>query len=70
MKTGRFKLRYLPLFEQDLLQSVDYISHVLNNPQAAEKLIDDVEAAIVKRLVVTSWRGVFRLEPNAHKRLC
>lgn len=45
-----FHLRYLPLFEQDLLDTVNYIANVLQNEIAAQQLIDDVEKAINKRL--------------------
>lgn len=44
------RLRYLPLFEQDLVQTVSYITNVLKNPDAAEKLANDVETAILDRL--------------------
>ena len=46
----RYTLRFLPLFSQDLNEAVDYIAIVLQNPDAAMKLIDDVEAAIDRRL--------------------
>ena len=46
----KYKLRYLPLFEQDIVQTVSYITNVLKNPDAAEKLINDVETAILERL--------------------
>jgi len=46
----KYKLVYLPLFEEDLSKAVDYISVKLKNPQAALKLIDNVEKAILKRL--------------------
>lgn len=45
-----YKLRYLPLFRDDLEQAVLYIANVLQNPRSAEKLLDDVEEAINKRL--------------------
>ncbi|MCD8347173.1 MAG: type II toxin-antitoxin system RelE/ParE family toxin [Lachnospiraceae bacterium] len=50
MQNETYQLRYLPLFEQDLLETVDYISNVLQNEDAAERLIDDIEEAILKRL--------------------
>ena len=50
MTNRKYKLRYLPVFEQDLIQTVSYITNVLKNPDAAEKLADDVEAAILERL--------------------
>ncbi|MCF0140817.1 MAG: type II toxin-antitoxin system RelE/ParE family toxin [Mogibacterium sp.] len=43
------KIRYLPLFQEDLNEAVDYISEKLNNPDAALRLIDNVEAAVNKR---------------------
>lgn len=50
MKNGKYKLRYLPLFEQDLIQTVSYITNVLKNTDAAEKLVNDIEDAIQERL--------------------
>jgi toxin ParE1/3/4 len=37
MGDKKYQLRYLPLFEQDLIQTVRYISNELQNPDAAEK---------------------------------
>lgn len=45
----RYELRILPLFEEDLNEIVDYITYRLQNPIVAEKLVDDVEAAIEER---------------------
>ena len=45
-----YTLRILPLFEEDLNSIVDYISDQLQNPTAARNLVNDVEAAIMKRL--------------------
>lgn len=42
----RYHLRYLNLFEEDLNQIVDYISHELENPAAADNLINAVKEAI------------------------
>ncbi len=50
MADKKYRIRYLPLFEQDLVQAVSYITNVLKNPDAAEKLANDVEAAILERL--------------------
>lgn len=38
MANRKYRLRYLPLFEQDLVQTVSYITNVLKNPDAAENL--------------------------------
>jgi len=46
----QYMLQYLPLFYDDLEQAVFYIRDKLQNEKAAEDLIDDVEAAIQKRL--------------------
>jgi len=46
----KYKLSFLPLFEQDLNEIVDYITVNLQNPCAAERLVDDIEAAVYKRL--------------------
>ena len=56
----RYALRFLPLFEQDLNCAVDYIAIELQNPDAALKLIDDVEAAIMHRLQNPEAFEVFR----------
>lgn len=50
MKNEKYKLRYLPLFEQDLIQTISYITNVLKNTDAAEKLVNDIEDAIQERL--------------------
>ena len=50
MNEKHYKLRFLPLFEEDLKEIVDYITHRLKNPIAAEALISDVQTAIRDRL--------------------
>lgn len=45
----KYKLRYLPLFYEDLEQKVLYISEKLQNVKAANDLIDAVEKAILER---------------------
>ena len=50
MEDRKYRLRYLPLFEQDLERAVLYIANVLRNPDAAFNLVDDVEDAILERL--------------------
>ncbi len=50
------------MFEKDLDEIVQYISAKLGNPGAADQLIDDVEAAIYKRLPMAEafepYRGI------------
>jgi len=50
MENKSYQLRYLPLFEQDLISTANYITNVLKNEDAALRLIDDVEVAILERL--------------------
>ena len=50
MNEKHYKLRILPLFEEDLNEIVDYITYRLKNPIAAEALISDVQTAIHDRL--------------------
>ena len=52
MADRMYKLRYLPLFYEDLEQKVVYIAENLQNPKAANDLIDAVEKAILERLPV------------------
>lgn len=47
-----YSLRYLPLFYEELGETVAYISETLNNPKAANDLLNKVEAAILERLPV------------------
>ena len=43
----QYRLRYLPLFWNDLDSAVSYISNVLENPVAAQRLLDSTEAKIL-----------------------
>jgi toxin ParE1/3/4 len=61
----RYHLRYLDLFEEDLNQIVDYISHELENPAAADNLINAVEEAIYQR---SSCAEAFEQYPSKRDR--
>ena len=50
MLSKKYRLRYLPLFYEDLDEKVAYILEKLKNPKAANDLLDKVEAAIMERL--------------------
>lgn len=52
MDNTKYTLRYLPLFYEDLEETVVYIAETLENPQAANDLLDAVEKAILERLPV------------------
>lgn len=47
-----YRLRYLPIFYQELEEKITYISDKLQNPQAANDLLDAVETAILERVDV------------------
>ena len=49
MESKHYKLRFLPLFAEDLGEIVDYISNKLQNPVAAEDLVDLIQNAIRER---------------------
>ena len=50
MNNQTYSIRYLPLFEQDLNEIVDYIIVELQNPNAAHSIVNKVEQSIMKRL--------------------
>ena len=52
MLSKKYRLRYLPLFYEDLDEKVTYILEKLKNPKATNDLLDKVEAAIMERLPV------------------
>ena len=64
MAGRRYKLRYLPLFYEDLEQKVVYIAEKLQNPQAANDLIDAVEKAILDRLPVEKKKELVKILNN------
>lgn len=61
----QYKLSYLPLFYQDLEDAVLYIAYELQNPDAAQRLADQVERAILKRLENPES---FEKYPSKHER--
>lgn len=52
MYDEKYRLRYLPLFYEDLDEKITYIAEKLKNPKAASDLLDKVEKAILDRLPV------------------
>ena len=50
MDIAEYKLRYTQDFLDDLNGIVDYIAGTLLNPDAAQRLVDDVHFAILERL--------------------
>lgn len=52
MLNRKYRLSYLPLFYEELHEKVIYIAETLENVQAANDLLDKVEAAILERLPI------------------
>ena len=52
MRSKRYRLRYLPLFYEELDEKITYIAEKLKNPEEAKNLLNKVEAAILERLPV------------------
>ena len=52
MQDEKYILRYLPIFYDDLSETVDYITNRLHSKQAALALLNVVEKAIFDRLPV------------------
>ena len=50
MSESKYILRYLPSFYEDLEQKIMYIANKLQNPKAANNLLDAVEKAIIERV--------------------
>ena len=52
MLAQKYKLRYLPIFYDDLERCALYIANDLLNVKAANDLINEVEKAIIERLPI------------------
>ena len=50
MLGDKYSLRYIPRYEQDLNEIVDYIVFKLHNPDSAMNLAEKIEIAILERL--------------------
>ena len=47
---SKYKLKYLPLAKQDLIEIIEYIQNNLQNPIAAENTLNKIENAILERV--------------------
>ena len=65
MDDKKYKLRFLPMFEQDLEETVEYISERLKNPVAAMRLVDEIQATINERL---NYPKAFEPYPTGRER--
>lgn len=46
---SKYKVIFSPLFYEDLSEIIDYIKNKLNNKEAAEKLVNEIDKEIEKR---------------------
>ena len=68
MLGDQYALEYLPLFDEELSEAVRYIAQELCNPEAAMKLVDDVEQAIQDRLFAPeSFEPIQSFKEHVHK---
>lgn len=65
MESKVFEIQYTRLFQEDLVSAADYISDILGNPEAADRLINETEQAILKR---STCAESFEPYPTTHKR--
>lgn len=68
MMNKNYKLRYLPVFYEDLDEKLTYIAENLNNQEAAINLLNKVEEAILKRLpVAESFEPYYSIKERKYK---
>lgn len=60
----QYDLQYLPLFWDDLGQAVLYIQNVLGNPNAAKRLLDQVEQGILDHLKNPTTAAIYKTTRN------
>lgn len=65
MNSKEYEIQYLPLFYEDLNNTLTYIKKTLRNPQAAIALLDAVEDAIQERATCAE---AFEQFPSSHDR--
>ena len=49
MGKNKYKISYLPSYIKDLVKILNYTTYNLQNPRAAEKLLNNINEAIFKR---------------------
>ena len=56
----QYELKYLPIFWDDLAQAALYIRDVLGNRAAAERLVDEVERAVLEHLENPTAAAIYK----------
>lgn len=59
-KQPHYRLQYLPLFWDDLNDAITYIADVLQNPEAAERLLNETETSILIRAEVPTQAAIYK----------
>lgn len=65
MTEENYKLRYLPLFWEDLQGIVDYLQNTLKSPMAAQSFVERVEQGIFDHLENPTIAALY---PSIYKR--
>ena len=60
-----YEIRFLPIFREDFMGIINYISNDLKNPKAAERLIQKVTNEILNR---SCYPKAFEPYPSRHDR--
>ena len=61
-----YKIRYLPLAEEDILSAVAYIADKLKNPKAASDLLDELDKIAGNIVEFPFAGGLYRTDRPLH----
>lgn len=64
VEASPWELSYLPLFWDDVYETITYISEVLENPAAAESLLDRIEQEVLEHAKNPTSATVYRTSRN------
>ncbi len=62
---NNYKLIYLPSFDDELSQIIYYISNILKNSKATEKLLDEIENSIKRRMISPKSYEIYKREKDS-----
>jgi len=49
VRKNNYEIEYLPSFGEELNEIIYYITYILRNPNAADKLLDNIDKSIMER---------------------
>lgn len=65
MEKKKYKIKYLPLFYNDLDQITDYIMYKLNNEIAANNFVNELENEINKEHIIQMlMKNIYQIEKD------